>query len=235
MSTVLEHDVHTRPSASFVRLNTNSICLDQQLRGDAKIQLRGKLPFVLTLSIREPASTKSKDHQIQVTEHSWTLELPQIMNHVGRYEITITSVTDSSGCEPIVNESDRLTTTVEVVESARILPAAQQSDLCVGDTLDFLLQGKAPWTIECVKTSRKVHTDFVRYEWLNRKHKVTSSASRFSRYAEENGLFAVKSVALKDDQVWPFQTAEERGRSLIASSANGKSQTWREESIHYLR
>lgn len=41
----------------------------------------------------------------------------------------------------------------------------------------------------------------VRYEWLGRKHKVSSSASRFSRYAEEKGLFSVKSVALKDNQV----------------------------------
>ena len=201
VSTVLEHDVHARPSASFVRLNTNSICLDQSLHGDAKIQLQGKTPFVLALSIREPASTKSEDYQIQVDEHTWTLELPQVLNHVGRYEVTINSVADSSGCEPIVNESDRLTTTVEVVESARILPATQQADLCVGDTLDFLLQGKAPWTIECVRTRRNGRTDFVRYEWLSRRHKVTSSASRFSRYAEVNGLFAVKSVALKDNQV----------------------------------
>lgn len=27
--------------------------------------------------------------------------------------------------------------------------------------------------------------DYSRYEWLGRKHKVSSSASRFSRYAEE--------------------------------------------------
>jgi len=37
-----------------------------------------------------------------------------------------------------------------VVESARIVPVSQNKDLCVGDTLDFLLQGKAPWTIEYV-------------------------------------------------------------------------------------
>jgi len=75
---------------------------------------------------------------------------------------------------------------VEVVESARIVPVSKAEDLCVGDTLDFLLQGKAPWVIE--------------YEWLGRQHKVTSSASRFSRYAEEPGEFAIRSVALKDNQ-----------------------------------
>jgi nucleoporin POM152 len=40
-----------------------------------------------------------------------------------------------------------------------------------------------------------------RYEWLNKKHKVTSSSSRFTRYAEKEGVFKVKSVALKDNQV----------------------------------
>jgi len=43
--------------------------------------------------------------------------------------------------------------------------------------------------------------DGYRYEWLGRRHKFTSSASRFSRYAEEKGVFSVKSVALKDNQV----------------------------------
>lgn len=40
-----------------------------------------------------------------------------------------------------------------------------------------------------------------RYEWSGKKHKVSSSASRFSRYAEERGLFSITSVALKDNQV----------------------------------
>lgn len=40
-----------------------------------------------------------------------------------------------------------------------------------------------------------------RYEWLGKGHKISSSASRFSRYAEYPGTFAVKSVALKDNQV----------------------------------
>ena len=41
----------------------------------------------------------------------------------------------------------------------------------------------------------------IRYEWVGKRHKVTSSASRFSRYAEEAGVFTVRSVALKNNQV----------------------------------
>ena len=145
---VLEHDVFSRPSATFIKPNGNSVCLDQTLRGDAKVLLRGKAPFVLDLSLRKPASTATTPHRIEVDSHEWTLSLPQVMSEVGRYEVSIVSVSDASRCAQLVSEQDRLTTTVEVVESARIVPATQQTDLCVGDTLDFLLQGKAPWTIE---------------------------------------------------------------------------------------
>lgn len=40
-----------------------------------------------------------------------------------------------------------------------------------------------------------------RYEWLNKKHRVSSSASKFSRFAEAPGTFSVKSVALKENDV----------------------------------
>lgn len=76
------------------------------------------------------------------------MELPQTVTEIGRYEISIVSIADVSDCEQIVHDTDRLVTTVEVVESARIVPVTQVQDLCVGDTLDFLLQGKAPWSIE---------------------------------------------------------------------------------------
>lgn len=40
-----------------------------------------------------------------------------------------------------------------------------------------------------------------RYEWLKKRHTVTSSASRFSRYAKAPGNFSILSVALKENQV----------------------------------
>lgn len=44
-----------------------------------------------------------------------------------------------------------------------------------------------------------------RYSWKGKDHKVTSSASRFSRFAEKAGKFEVKSVALRGDQVGLLQ------------------------------
>lgn len=148
VSLVVEHEVHGRPSASFLKLNTKPICLDSPISGDAKIKLNGKAPFDLSLAIRRPGTTRVESYNVQVKTNEWTLDLPYEAKDVGRHEVMIVLVKDQSGCEMEVNDGDILTTVVEVVESARIVPVSQVEDLCVGDNLDFLLQGKAPWTVE---------------------------------------------------------------------------------------
>lgn len=87
-------------------------------------------------------------YDIDVPGSEWTLDLPHAMKEIGRHEVSVTSLSDQSGCEWVIHDEDRLTTSLEVVESARIVAVNQVENLCVGDTLDFLLQGKAPWTIE---------------------------------------------------------------------------------------
>jgi nucleoporin POM152 len=144
----VEHDVYSRPSVSFIKSNTKPLCLDQQLKTDAKIRLEGKAPFTINLAVRKPASSKVESHTVVAKSNEWTLDLPLAVTEIGRYEVSIVSMSDISDCEQVVHETDRLSTTVEVVESARIVSVSQTKDLCVGDTLDFLLQGKAPWTIE---------------------------------------------------------------------------------------
>lgn len=148
MSLTLEHDVFSRPSGSFVKHSSKALCLDSTIKGDAKVRLEGKTPFTLDLAVRKPGSNKVSTHIVTVDSHEWTLELPYTVTDIGRHEITIISINDASGCDQEIHDSDKLSTTIEVVESARIVAVSQVTDLCVGDTLDFLLQGKAPWTIE---------------------------------------------------------------------------------------
>lgn len=144
----VQHDVYSRPSASFIKSNSKPLCLDQELKSDARIRLEGQAPFTINLAVRKPASSRVESHKVTTNNKEWTLDLPLPVKEIGRYEISIVSMSDISDCEQIVHETDKLVTTVEVVESARIVPVSQTRDLCVGDNLDFLLQGKAPWTIE---------------------------------------------------------------------------------------
>ncbi|WVQ78800.1 hypothetical protein IAT38_000891 [Cryptococcus sp. DSM 104549] len=183
----LEQDVFSRPSVSFVKHSGRPICLDSPLVTDAKLKFEGAGPWEATLAVRKPASTAVVEYRIVSASPEWTLSLPEHqLTDIGRHEVTVTRVKDSGGCEWEIGERDELRTMVEVVESARIVSVDERRDLCVGDSLDFLLQGKAPWTIE--------------YEWLGKQYKVSSSASRFSRFAEKKGKFEVTSVALRGDQ-----------------------------------
>lgn len=148
VSIALEHEVFGRPSASFVKHTSRALCLDSTLETDAKILLKGQGPWILSLSVRKPASTSITTHTVTITNPEWTVSLPQVLEDIGRYEVMISKVEAVSGCEWVSGETDELRSMVEVVESARIVPVDEKEDLCVGDSLDFLLQGKAPWTIE---------------------------------------------------------------------------------------
>lgn len=185
VSFTLENTVHGRPSATFARTNTVSLCRDSPLDTDAKVRLTGAAPFELTVGVRRPASAEVVPHKIKVHGHEWSVSLPsEVLSDVGRWEVTLMSVSDSSGCDYVVADDDVLSTTVDVVETAKVVPVSHDDDLCVGDTLDFLLQGKAPWIVE--------------YAWNSKVYTVTSSAASFSRGAESPGTFEIKSVALKD-------------------------------------
>lgn len=183
----VEHEVYSRPSVSFVRQHTRPICLDSTISGDAKIRMTGKAPWTIKLAVRAQASTRVSDYSVTSDEAEWTLDLPYQTTAIGRHEISIVGLSDASGCEWETHPQDQLSTVIEVVESARIVPVTQVQDVCVGDRLDFLLQGKAPWVIE--------------YLWLGKKYRDTLSQTRFSRVADKAGNFEVKSVSLKDNQV----------------------------------
>ena len=150
LSLSLEHEVHGRPSASFSRSNSRPVCLDGILEGDAKVKLQGKAPFMMEIGVRRPATSKVQSFTVEVKSTEWSLELPYELRDTGRHEISILSISDALGCEQEIRDGDVTSTTVDVVDSARIVPITPVEDLCVGDTLEFLLQGKAPWTVEWV-------------------------------------------------------------------------------------
>lgn len=181
----LEHDVHSRPSATFAKQNTKSLCRDAALLTDARIKLTGKAPFTLQLGVRRPASADVTPYTVEVPGAEWEVELSEvILQDVGRYEVALMAMSDASGCGYAFDDGAVLSTAVDVVETARVVPISHDVDVCVGDTLDFLLQGTAPWIVE--------------YAWDQRTYAVTSSAARFSRSADAPGTFSITSIALKD-------------------------------------
>jgi len=115
----------------------------------------------------------------------------------GKHEVTLLSIRDGNRCEQQVETSaqssvrweddssskqitKRPAAVIEVAEIAAIRPVSTQTDYCIGDSLDFILEGIAPWTIT--------------YSWQNQTKDVVSRSSRFSRIAEKSGTFAITSV-----------------------------------------
>lgn len=180
----LEHTVHGRPSGVFSRQNTLNLCRDTKLDTNAKLKLTGQPPFTVTLGVRRPASAELVEHTVQVSGREWDVELDETVAAVGRYEVVLLEVTDASGCPYAPASTDSIATPVDVVETARVVPLSKDQDVCVGQTLNFELQGKSPWLVE--------------YEWQGRRYEVTSTSARFTREAEKPGVFQIHSVALKD-------------------------------------
>lgn len=97
------------------------------------------------LNIREASSSVPVAHTVQnIKTAAWEVNLPQhLLESTGPHVISIVSMKDSSGCPHVVKENDKLSVTVDVVETARIVPVDRREDLCVGDSLEFIMQGES--------------------------------------------------------------------------------------------
>lgn len=151
---LFEQEVLTKPSAKFKTDNRLSYCLNdvlvprEPISPDGTILLDGTPPFHLQLSIKNLAAGKVRMETIEVHENSWKLNLPSYyFTSVGPYLVTIESVRDASHCEPVEFDPLRRSVWVDVAETAAIIPLEKRKDFCVGDTIQFELEGTPPWTI----------------------------------------------------------------------------------------
>lgn len=161
-------------------------------------------PFDLELEVKSVGSsnkpTRFPVHNIDTND--WSVVIPFAFKKAGKHEVTVWSVRDANGCETIVDKSAKTgasqwdeeqrqvvrvpAATVDVADVATIKALSPQTDHCVGDSLDFLLQGVAPWTIT--------------YLWQGQQSQVTTRKNTFSRLAEKQGVFAVTSISHQHDQ-----------------------------------
>lgn len=153
--TVLQHEVLSRPSAHFKTSGPSSYCLNEHLvprsgrYDDPTIILTGKPPFKLTLNIKNVATSESRLGVVDVSTHEWKVDVPSyVLQTVGPHLIMIESFEDSSPCLPSNVDYEKRTFRVDVAETAAIVPFDRREDWCVGDVLQFQLEGNAPWRVE---------------------------------------------------------------------------------------
>lgn len=113
------------------------------------------------------------------------------------HSITLRRVKDAHGCETLIDSSAvgpassaagglRSRVTIPVAEIATITPVSPQVDHCVGDALDFIVQGAPPFT--------------VKYEFEGKQHAVPLTSGKFQRLAASPGTFKIVSVGHGEDQ-----------------------------------
>lgn len=188
----LEQDVYQLPYTLFRYKAQSPFCVQERLvsRGshDLVLDLSGQPPFELDLEVYEdPSHSRQRFTIPSVKEREWAIDVPFVFHSAGPHTISVRKIVDGNGCSRTY-ERGSLTgsTTVQVAEIASIAAVQAQESHCVGDTIDYVLQGSAPWTVT--------------YEFNKKRKTVTVKEPSFSRVAEKPGDFSIVKVAHQQGQ-----------------------------------
>ncbi|GAA6052405.1 hypothetical protein JCM3770_000226 [Rhodotorula araucariae] len=194
----IEQDVWALPSAGFAHGAKHGFCVHDKLssRGadDLVVHLEGQAPFELELEVREDGHRASKRFTVpSIHTHDWPVTLPYGLSNAAPHSILLRRVKDAHGCETLLDPTSAAPTgalktsvSVPVAEIATITPVSPQADYCVGDELEFIVQGAPPFT--------------VKYEFDGKQHAVPLNSGKFQRLAATPGTFRIVSVGHGEDQ-----------------------------------
>ena len=192
----LEQMVIPRPKASFKPAEMPAFCLHDTLDKANKapvLQLFGEPPFTVEVDVHSPTAAikiytleniRSHQHDLDLTHERFAFDA------TGRWKAEIKSVIDGHGCR--TDYASRTgpdvhgTAIMEVMETAGIASVGAREDYCIGESVDFTLQGTPPWTVT--------------YAFNGKNSTATARNSDFSRVAEKTGVLEIKSVAHRQNK-----------------------------------
>lgn len=192
----LDQQILSLPTGSFIKTSRPpKACVNTALAGrdlGLTLQLVGQAPFDVEVEIGSPAiTTSNKRFTVRdIKTNEWPVQLPEYhMAQPGKHEVKLLSVRDANGCKGVVERSaytenkskddfslvrqQSPKALIDVLESASIIPARAGKDVCVGENIDFILQGSPPFTVN--------------YEWEGKPLSVPVRSTSFSRLAEKPG------------------------------------------------
>lgn len=214
----LEQEVFPLPEASFKQGPTADFCINDKLasRGpdDLVIELRGTPPFFVDLEVRtEGTRIADRFTLVDIPLHEWPVVVPLSLSMPALHTVYIRRVVDGRGCERVLEREEdsvrRTSISLGVAEIASITPVLPQQNHCVGEFLDFVVQGLS--RLFYFAPSREL-THFrclvcagqppftVSYEFNGKAHVVSDVPSKFSRLATAPGEFRIRSVGHGQDQ-----------------------------------
>lgn len=206
----LEQMVFPLPSAAFAstasKHNRPSLCVGDgldRLQSLPVLKLQGQAPFTVMFEVVSTSSSSAaasgtaayRFTRSGIKGNEYKLDLHKdefAFTSKGLWSIRVVQVTDANKCQSaLVQESrrpgqDDKAMTIEVAETADITAASTREDYCIGERVEFSLQGSPPWTVS--------------YEFNGKTAQAAVSKPDFSRVAEKPGVLTIKSVAHQQNQ-----------------------------------
>ncbi|SNX85770.1 probable Nuclear pore membrane protein [Melanopsichium pennsylvanicum] len=201
----LEQMILPLPGASFAskssRHSRPSLCLGDgldRLSSLPVLKLQGQAPFTITFEVASSSSPSAGAGAYRFTRsgikgHEYKLDLSKdefAFSTKGLWSIRVMQVTDANNCQsaPVQNsyKQDDRAMVIEVTETADIAAVSAREDYCIGEMVEFALQGSPPWTVS--------------YEFNGKTARAAVNTAEFSRVAEKPGVLAIKSVAHQQNQ-----------------------------------
>ncbi|GLB35866.1 putative nucleoporin pom152 [Lyophyllum shimeji] len=185
---LFEQQIYMRPSARFRNRNRASYCLNDPftpldgVSPDRVILFHGTPPFTLKLSIKNVGTSQVETVTVDVFERTWKVDLPSYtFKAIGPHLVTIESVHDASNCAPAALDPLSSSIWVDVAETAAIIPFDRRVDYCVGEVIQFQLEGTPPWNIG--------------YRINGKSYTHEAKVSPFALLQQQSGEFTITSIA----------------------------------------
>jgi nucleoporin POM152 len=232
----VEQDVLALPVARIEQERDRVYCVHSALASragaDLVVRLQGQPPFDIEMSVEEEGSHAAQLFPVEgIQGHSWPVTLPYVFEAAGPHRVSVRKVRDANGCESRLPRTDGVTSngrgaaaaasrSIKVAEIASIAAVQPQKDHCVGESIDFVLQGAAPWKVD--------------YAFGGERHSARTDEPRLSRVAKAPGRLTVVSVshgdgacestAVEIDKViHPLPTVRvSQGRTLVEDIVEGE-------------
>lgn len=171
------------------------------------VQLTGTPPFMLEFELASSTNAQGSSRRFvrsNIQSHTFTLGLegassdseePFRFDSTGKWTYRILSLVDGNGCASFnaptgqneqlnsnLGGAGRASADIEVAETASIAPVGTRNEFCVGESIEYVLQGTPPWTVHYTFNGKESSASNMR-------------TALFSRVAEREGVLEIKSVA----------------------------------------
>lgn len=204
----LEQMVLPLPSASFASSGSKhsrpSLCVGDgldRLSTLPVLKLHGQAPFTVSFEVVSALGSTGaagvvshRFTRMGIQTHDYKLDLAKdefSFSSKGLWSIRVVQVTDANHCQSAVSDGSKRSgedkaISIEVAETADIAAVSSREDYCVGEVVDFSLQGSPPWTVA--------------YDFNGKAATAAVTSSEFSRVADKPGVLTIKSVAHQQNQ-----------------------------------